>query len=389
MRSHLETNLNQVVVAAFFCVVLLATGCHSQSDGGSQHSAPEVEVEQVVSKSIQAWDEYNGRINAVDSVEIRPRVTGYIDKIKFREGELVKQGDLLIVIDQRPYRAALETAQAALQKATATRDLAKEQNRRAHSLIEAKAISTEEFDARQAELIQGQADVRAAEAAVINAKLDLDFTEVKAPISGRVGRAMLTLGNLAVADQSILATVVSQDPVYVYFDCDERNYLRYLTGRGGQAPNAKGQSVYVALANEEKFSYVAKVDFLDNQVDSETGTIKARAVLPNSDRRFIPGLYARVKFPSGGQINAITLDEKAVQTDQDRNYVYVVGKDNTAVRKDVVIGRLIDGRRIILGGLAVGDRVVVNGIQKIFFPGMPIKPVAKSGNTVNANTSIN
>ena len=383
MRSYFSTYINWVVITSFICSSLLIAGCNHQDNEETQLSPPEVEVEHVSLNRVQLWDYYNGRIAAIDSIEIRPRVTGYIDRIGFKEGAMVEKDSPLFFIDPRPYRAALKSALAKLEKAIETRDLAKDQTRRAQFLIKNNAISHEEFDTRESELVKGQADVNAAEAAVVNAKLNLDFTEIRTPITGHVGRALLSLGNLAIADQSILTTIVSQDPIYVYFECNEKSYLGYLTKKNKMSPKIEGKSIYIALASDEEFYYSAKIDFSDNQINSETGTIKLRAVLMNPDNRFVPGSYARVKFPSGDPINTITIDEKAIQTDQDRNYVYVVDKNNTAIRKDVLVGRSIGHRKIVLHGLTVGDKVVIDGAQKILFPGMPVKPAQKLSLTLS------
>ena len=305
---------------------------------------------------------------------MRPRVSGYIDRIAFKDGDEVKAGDLLFVIDPRPYRAAYDSAVAQLARARTAEQLAQEQERRAQALIAAKAISREEFDTRRAGSTQSSADVRVAEAAVATAKLNLGFTEVRSPIAGRVGRAMLTLGNLAQADQSVLTSVVSQDPVYVYFQPDEQTFLRYseLARKGERAKSAN--PVRVGLATDKNYPFTGTVNFINNQVDPATGTINLRAVMPNPDRIFTPGLYARVQLEGSAEVTAILIDDKAVMTDQDRKYVYVVGPENKAVRKDVTLGDFADELRIVRSGLDANDKVIVAGLQKIFVPNTPVKP---------------
>lgn len=363
-------------------------GCNDPAgDGGAQY-APEVGVARVTSRSIQTWDEFNGRVGAVETVDVRARVSGYIDRVAYREGGNVKRGDLLFAIDPRPYRAALDSALAQQEKARAAAQLARAQAERARKLFAAKATSQEDLDNRVAELAGANADVRAADASVASARLNLGFTEVRASISGRVGRALLTAGNLVQADQSLLTTIVSQDPVYVYFDCDERRFLRYAAlrrangalndGTNGGAnggTNGATDTARVALAGEHGFPHTGKVDFLDNQINPETGTIRARVVLQNANGEFTPGLYARVQFDGEGSADAMLVDEKAVLTDQNQKYVYVLGPENKALRKDIVTGRLIDRLRVVESGLAADDKVVVTGMQKIFFPGMPVAPV--------------
>lgn len=367
--------LSVLALAASVVIALAAVGCGSQAatpEGAPP--PPDVSVAQVLTKQVRQWDEFTGRVTAVESVELRPRVSGYVERVAYQEGQEVKKGDLLFVIDQRRYRAELNRAQAELERARAEARLAQTQDKRAQTLVEAKAISREEFETRRAATTQGNASVRAAEAAVASAQLDLTFTEVRAPISGRAGRALVTAGNLAQADQTLLTTLVSQNPMYVYFESDEQTYLRYneLARKGERAENKN--PVRIGLASETGYPHQGTVDFTDNQVDPRTGTIRARAVVDNSDRVFTQGLFARVQLEGTGDFKAMLVDDKAVLTDQDRKYVYVLGPKNEAVRKDVVLGRMIDGLRVVNSGLAPTDKVIVHGVQKVFFPGMPVAP---------------
>ena len=356
-------------------LLLILTSCNDQQANSSgQPPPPEVSVAQVLSKSVQQWDEYTGRVSAIDAVELRPRVSGYVLRVAYKEGQDVKQGDLMFQIDQRPYRAALDNAQAQLARAHATEQLETIRNKRAQFLINDEAISQEELDLRRAAHAQSTADVHAAEAAVATAKLNLSFTEVRAPVTGRASRALLTVGNLATADETLLTTIVSQDPMYVYFDADENSYLRYKEQERKNERTARDNAVHVGLANEDGYPHVGTVDFLDNQVNPSIGTVRARAVLPNADRIFTPGLYARVQFVSRQKAEALLIDDKAVLTDQDRKYVYVVDKEGKAQRKDIVPGRMVEGLRVVQAGLAPADRIVVVGLQKIFYPGMPVIP---------------
>ncbi|MDQ0740282.1 multidrug efflux system membrane fusion protein [Pseudomonas sp. W4I3] len=360
----------------FLGSLLLATtlvGCKKQKLE-SASTAPEVDVATIVRTPIRQWDEFNGRVNAVDSVEIRPRVTGYVQRIAFKEGDGVHKGDLLVVIDPRKYQATLSSALARLERAKASLAMNEAQNHRAQVLVKSNAISKEEADTRHANFTQSQADVRDTAAAVALARLDLEFTEVRSPIDGRASRASLTLGNLAVADQTLLTSVVSQDPVYVYFDPDEHSYLRYSEQARKAQDHASKLSVRVGLSNESGFPHVGDVDFLDNQVDPATGTIRLRATLSNKNRVFTPGLFARVQLSSRLETSAILIDDKAVLTDQDRKYVYIVGAGDIAERKDIQLGRMNDGLRIVESGLMPGDKLIVAGLQRIYFPGMPVKP---------------
>ncbi|MBU9562049.1 efflux RND transporter periplasmic adaptor subunit [Burkholderia multivorans] len=358
------------------CVLLLAlSGCHDGQGGAPSAPLPEVGVATVVPRTVRISDEFNGRVEAVDAVELRPRVSGYLQRIRYKEGDLVAQGAVLFEIDPRPYRIALDRAIAQQQRARAAEHLARVQLQRVQTLIDAHATSQEELDNARAAAEQARADLQAADAAVADAKLNLGFTEVRAPIAGRVGRALATAGNLARADDTLLTTVVSQDPVYVYFDCDEQSYLRYNAQRADPAHRAIGADpVRVGLANETGFPHAGTVDFLDNRLDPQTGTIRARVRLPNADHTFTPGLYARVQLVSGRERSALLVDDKAVLTDQDRKYVYVIGPGDKALRRDVTIGRDLDGQRIVEKGLNAGDRVVVDGVQRIYYPGAQVKP---------------
>ena len=356
-------------------VMLTAAGCNNeQASSGGQMPPPEVGVAKVISKPVQQWDEYTGRISAIDTVELRPRASGYVQRVAYKEGQDVKQGELMFQIDPRPYRAALENAQAQLSRARVAQQLETIRNKRAQALINDNAISHEELDLRRAAQAQSAADVHAAEAAVATAKLNLSFTEVRAPVSGRASRALVTVGNLATADDTLLTTVVSQDPMYVYFDADENSYLRYKEQERKNERTAQDNAVHVGLANETGYPHTGRVDFLDTQVNPTLGTVRARAVLPNPDRIFTPGLFARVQFVSGQKAEALLIDDKAILTDQDRKYVYAVDSEGKAQRKDVVLGGMVGGLRVVQSGLTPDDRIVVVGLQKVFYPGMPVAP---------------
>ena len=382
--TALSSAIGALSLAAAIGLALASAGCSSRAAENAGMPPPaQVSVAQVVEREVHPWDEYTGRIAAVDSVELRPRVSGYVERVAFIEGQEVTKGQLLFIIDKRPYEAALAQAQAQLERARSDAALAQAQNQRAQALIEAKAISREDFESRRAASASGNAGVRAAEAAVAAARLNLQFTEVRSPIDGRAGRALITEGNLAQADGTLLTTVVSLDPVHVYFEADEQSYLRYqqeARDRGVANP------VRVGLAGEQGYPHQGSVDFIDNQVDAGTGTIRARAVLPNPDRSLTPGLFARVQLQGSAGFEAKLVDDKAILTDQDRKYVFVVDGKHTAQRRDVRTGGIADGLRIVTDGLKPGDRVVVEGVQKVFFPGMPVKEslVPMPGTTATA-----
>ena len=369
------------VSALALAVLTACSGSHAEEAGAPP--APEVSAAPVLVKQVSQWDEFSGRVEAVENVELRPRVSGYIDKVNYVEGQEVRKGDVLFTIDARSYKAEHDRARAELTRARTQATLARGESERARRLSEQQAISTETWEQRRAAADQASAQVQAAQAALDAAALNLEFTKVRAPIDGRAGRALVTAGNLVSAGDaaSVLTTLVSLDKVHVYFDADEATFLRYAQmERQGERPSERDQAlpVKVGLSGEQGFPHDGKVDFLDNQVARSTGTIRVRAVLDNADREFTPGLFARVQLLGSGQFQAMLIDEKAVLTDQDRKYVYVVDKDGKAQRRDVVLGRSAEGLRIVQGGLAAGDKVIIDGVQKVFMPGMPVqaKPVA-------------
>lgn len=362
-----------------FALIALATvaGCRGEAATGFAPPPPDVSVATVVIREVRPWDEFTGHIEALETVELRPRVSGYIERVNYIEGGDVAKGDVLFIIDQRTYRAQLDRAEAELARATTQAELAVSEVNRARKLAEARAISTEELDQRNSALAQAEANIQAAQSAVDVAKLDLEFTEVRAPISGRAGRALVTPGNLVSTqpNATLLTTIVSLDPVYVYFEGDERSYLRYnAMSRSGERASSRDvrNPVRVGLASDSGYPYEGEMVFMDNQVNPATGTIRARAILPNPDRVFTPGLFARVQLAGSDTFAATLIDDKAVLTDQDRKYVYVVGDDGNAQRRDVQLGRLVDGLRVVEAGLEPEDRVIVHGVQKVFMPGMPV-----------------
>ncbi|WHU86994.1 efflux RND transporter periplasmic adaptor subunit [Pantoea agglomerans] len=363
-------------------MVLLITQLSGCDKGVAQNAAPpppEVSAAPVLIVPVSQWDNFNGRVEAVQSVQLRPRVSGYIDAVNYREGDEVRKGQVLFTIDDRSYRAALEQAKAELARARSQASLARSESGRSEKLIGTQAISREAWEQRRSAASQAQADVLAAEAAVDMAQLNLDFTRVTAPIDGRASRAMITAGNLVTAGDSasVLTTLVSQQQMYVYFDVDENTFLNYQAmARQGQQRHAL--PVEIALVGEQGFPHQGKIDFLDNQLTASTGTIRMRALLDNQQRQFTPGLFARVRLPGSAQFEAVLIDDKAVLTDQDRKYVYVVDGEGKAQRRDIQPGAMVDGLRIVKSGLQSGDKVIIAGLQKVFMPGMPVtaQPVA-------------
>ena len=340
---------------------------------------PAVTVAAVPEREINEWDEFTGRLEAVDAVEIRPRVSGFVRRVAFQEGKEVRKGAILFEIDPRPYAAELAHAEAEVEVARTRAELAARDVDRAGRLVAVQAISKEEYDARTAGQAEGEAAVRAAEAEVATARLNLEWTEVRSPISGRVSRAEVTEGNLVQAGPptaTLLTTVVSLDPIYVYFEGDEQTYLKYtMLARAGTRPSSrdKRNPVFIGLANEEGFPHEGYVDFVDNQLNPESGTIRARAVLSNKDRLFTPGLFARIKLVGSGRYRARLVQDRAVGTDQDKKFVLLLKPDSTVEYRPVQIGRLVDGMRVVQKGLAAGDQIVVNGLQRAR-PGMKVNP---------------
>lgn len=358
-------------VSTVICMVTLIAGCGKSGGAGQAPPPPQVSVAQVLEKRVKDWDEFTGRMQAVETVEIRPRVSGYIDKVAFTEGSLVKRGTLLFVIDPRPYQAEYNRAAADLKRFTTALDLGRTELVRVQRLKESGAVSEEELDERKSAVAQSQANVSGSQAALEAAALNLNFTKVSSPIDGRVSRAEVTRGNLVTGGNNggtLLSSVVSMDPIYIYFDADEQSYLRY-----SQNSHESGKPVQVGLANEDGFPHPGTLDFVDNQLNPQTGTIRARAVLQNKDGQFTPGLFARVQLLGSAEYSAILIDDRAVSTDQSQKYVLVLGANNQIEYRKVKLGRVLDGLRVVREGLKAGEVIVVNGAQRVH-PGITVTP---------------
>ena len=355
------------------------SGCTSEATPNTAPPAPEVAVAAALDSEVQEWDDFTGRLEAVESVEIRPRVTGYIESVNFEEGSIVRKDDLLFVIDPRPYRAELNKAEAELTRAVARAELARNDVTRSEKLLTIKAVSQEEYDQRVSASREATANVDAARAAVESARLNVSFTRVTAPITGRVSRAIVTPGNLVTGGSTsatLLTTIVSIDPIYVTFEGDEQVYLKYteLARRGERSSSRdKPNTVLMGLANETGFPHQGQMQFVDNQVDPRTGTIRGRAAFANPDGYLTPGLFARVKLLGHDSYRAVLVDDRAVGTDQSKKFVYVVDADNKVAYRPVEIGRLQDGLRVVTQGLSPGEHVVVNGLQRVR-PGAVVTP---------------
>jgi RND family efflux transporter MFP subunit len=359
--------------------VLALPGCSRWHAAPAASPPPDVSVAQVLQRRVTDWDEFTGRLQAVESVEMRPRVSGYIDQVAFTEGKIVKRGDLLFVIDPRPYKADYDRAAADVKRYKISLELAQIEQKRVQELKESGAVSQEEVDERSSSVAQMQANVAAADAALESAALNLSFTRVTSPIDGRVSRAEVTRGNLVIGGingGTFLTSVVSMDPVYLYFEGDEATYLRYtVMARSGERPSSRDapNPVRIGLANERGFPHVGTMDFVDNQVNAQTGTIRARAVLQNKDGLLIPGLFARVQLLASGEYAAILIDDRAVNTDQSQKYVLVLAAGNRIEYRRIRLGRVIDGLRIVREGLKPGEVIVVSGTQRVH-PGLVVNP---------------
>jgi multidrug efflux system membrane fusion protein len=362
-------------LAAAGLLTLGLAGCDSASGKAAEAAAPAgapISAAAVIEHAITETQEFSGRMEAIEHVEIRPRVAGFITAVNVRPGAIVRKGDVLFVIDPRPYQTELARTEAAAAAARAKVELAKIELARAEKLFGEKAIAQRELDENTAGFKELDANARAAEAQYENAKLNLSYTRVSAPIDGRVGKADITLGNL-VDTSAILTTVVSDEKIYASFDGDEDTFLRV----GAAHHQGREVDVKVGLANETGFPHEGKLEFVDNQLDAQTGGVRMRAVFSNTDKALVPGLFARVQLQGGSdggkQTQALLINDRAVGTDQSRKFVYVIGADNKAEYRQVTLGPTADGLRVVRSGLKLGEKIVVNGLSRVH-PGAPLAP---------------
>lgn len=365
-------------VAALGAVITLTTGC-SRSVAQPQPPPPVVSVSPVERKDIVEWDEFTGRIEPVESVEVRPRVSGYLQQVRFQSGQLVRKGDVLFVIDPRWHQATFDQRQAEFEQAKVRLDNARREADRTMQLLANKAISTEESDARQARYQEAKAALLATQAALDSAQLDLEHTQVRAPIDGRVSRALLTEGNYVsgvAGGNTLLTSIVSVDPVYVYANIDENSLLKFnalahvkklATDGNGKVP------VELQLTDEQGFPHLGQIESFDNRLDPNTGSILLRAVFPNPDGRVVPGLFARIRIPLSERHPVLLVEERVIGTDQAQKFVLALTTTNTVEYRAVTLGPLVDGKRIVRSGLNAGQNIVVNGLQRVR-PGMPVTP---------------
>jgi multidrug efflux system membrane fusion protein len=374
------------IVFASFALAVVAAGCSQTAAQQAPPPPPQVTVASVIERDVTEWDEFTGRLQAVDSVEVRPRVSGLVSAVRFEEGAIVRRGDLLFQIDPRPFQAEVDRLRAELARTRATSQRAASELQTAERLRAENAIAKEEHDRRAAFAQESTAQGAAVEAALRAAELNLEFTQVTSPINGRVGRAIVT------EEATLLTTVVSLDPVYAYFDADEQIFLKYSAAQtsetkgspgpkgpalrgGGQA--GAGLPIRMALANDEGFPRTGRMDFLDNQLDGATGTIRARAVFHNGDGHLTPGLFVRLRLAGTKSYRGLLVQDRAVGTDLSKKFVYVVGPKNDVQYRTVTLGPIVDGLRVVRTGLEAGDSVIVNGLQRVR-PGAQVTPVVET-----------
>lgn len=335
-----------------------------------------VTVAKPLTKEITEWDEFTGRFEAVESVEIRARVNGYLATVNFTDGAIVKKGDLLLVIDQRPFKIAVEEAIAALASAAARLEFAEQELRRVEETARTGASPARLLDQRRQELISARSDRDRAKTALDRANLDLEFTEVRAPVAGRISRKLVSEGNLVAANTTLLTSIVDLDPIYLYFDVDEQSYLGYLRmGQSGERPSLRdaGNIAEVVLPDEKVYARKGRIDFIDNRLDPGSGTMRGRAVFENKDFLLTPGMFGRVRIPGSGAYKAVLIPDEAIVTDQSRRVVYSVSADGTVTMVPIRVGPRIDGYRVVRSGLKGDETIVVNGLLRVR-PGAKVLP---------------
>lgn len=365
-------------VMAAGCVALLACACPATAQ--SQMPPPTVTVAQPVSKRITNWDEFSGHFEAVEAVEVRARVSGFVDTVHFKDGQIVSAGDLLFTIEKRPFQIALESAEAEVARTQAQVAVTEADVERSRPLVTSGTLTEREFDQRNANLKVARAQLQAAEASVKTAALNLEWTEVRAPISGRISDRKVDAGNLVTggsSDTTLLTTIVSLDPIHFVFDGSEADYLHYSRLRmSGERPSSRdvANPVKVKLSDEAGWVHEGHMDFVDNQFNSRSGTIRARAILDNKDQLLAPGMFGRLRL-FGGDFDSLLIPDSAILSDQMRKIVLAAGPDGTLVAKTVTLGPIVDGLRVVKSGLAADDRIVIDGLANpMVRPGVKASP---------------
>ncbi|WP_229517983.1 efflux RND transporter periplasmic adaptor subunit [Paraburkholderia terrae] len=389
-KSSVKTGTRVAVglIAIPLAVLLILSGCKPEDK--MQAATPNVFVSPPVSQNVNDVDVYTGRFEAVDTVDVRPRVSGYLEKVTFRDGAIVKKGDLLFIIDPRPYQAAVTAAQGALERANSQLKLSQQDFERASVLIKTDTIAQSLYDQRRQAVQSAKAEVTSAQGALERATLDLSFTRIVAPMSGRISRKLVSEGNLVKGGDSeatVLTTIVSQDPIDVYFDVDEESYLRYTREAAKDGGSPSSRQVEIALPGETQPSLTGTMDFVDNRLDNSTGTLRQRARVANPERHLNPGQFGRVYLSSKAARPALLVPDSAVATDATRRVLYFVDANGTVAVRPVVPGRLFGNLREIASGLKPGDTVIVDGFQRVR-TGDKVKPVTRRiETTIGANSA--
>jgi multidrug efflux system membrane fusion protein len=382
--------LKPILTAVAAAVLTACSHSHAQSANAAP-PPPAVTVAEVIARPLHHWDELTGELQAVNTVEVRPRVNGFIDSVEFIEGARVRKGQVLFQIDPRPFQIEIERLDAELKRAHSKLDYATAGHARAERLFAQNAIAREEYEQLTSAETEASGDVGSLNAQLHAARLNLEYTHVRSPIDGHVSRAVITSGNL-VSNTNLLTTVVSDDPIYAYFDTDEATYLRFVQQEQGDSTSSRGAAagqspsaspVFMGLVGEQGYPHQGLLNFIDNQVDARSSTIHVRAVFDNKDGRFTPGLFARIKLVANDSYNAILIDERAVGNDLGKKFVLVLKPDSTLEYRPVTLGTRIDGLRVVEEGLTAADTIVVNGLQHV----MPGAKVAATRVTMTAGGS--
>lgn len=380
----------------YFLPIFLLSACgpHQGGDHGAGMQMPpaQVTLAAVETRELVEWEEFTGRVEPIETVELKPRVSGYITQVHFQSGELITQGDILFTIDQRPFQTKLRAAKAEVLRAQANATAVKREFDRVSALLAAKAIAPEQAEMRESMNLQGQAALEAAHAVEHSAEIELEHSEVRAPISGRISRAITTAGNYVTAGTTLLTTIVSIDPVYVYSDMDENSLLKIQAlkrNKKNYLNEAGKMPVELQLSNETSFIHKGHVESFDNRLNEGTGSIVLRAEFPNKEGILTPGLFARIRLPMTAKYPALLIDEKSILTDQANKYVLGVDDKNITVYKPVVIGPSIDGKRIIRSGIKAGEKIIINGMARLPIPGMPVTPIEGGGAKQEPSAAVN
>ncbi|MFN3303931.1 MAG: efflux RND transporter periplasmic adaptor subunit [Roseateles sp.] len=350
-----------------FLLVLAACGQQQGGPGGHAGGPPPVSVAPATQREIQEFEQFTARLEAPDTVEVRARVAGTVEAVRFKEGQFVRKGEPLFTIDSRAFRAEAARAEAQVAALKTQAELARTDLARSEKLVSANAVSPQEIDQLRAALRSAEANLKGAEAALVQARLNVEYANVTAPVSGRTSRANVTPGNLVGVGDPVLTTLVSNDKVYAYFDASEATYLRYM-----RAAKPGSVAVEMGLSNEQGFPHAGKLDFVDNRLNPATASIRARAVFDNKQGQFTPGLYARLKIGGGGSYTGVVVPDRAITTDQTRKIVLVVGANNIVQPRPVKPGALVDGMRVV-DGVKAGEMVIVDGLLRAM-PGAPVTP---------------